>query len=121
MVFLIVLLFTQSDEKTFFYNDSKINKYLCAFKIIINTALEKCLGKILGKKWWKWPLVMSEFTTHSQSPMQASICFTSITVVLLKDIKGKIHFDCVKVNIAFSLKQRSKSTTFIIEYLISCY
>ena len=28
MVFLIVLLFTQSDE-TFFYSDSKINKYLC--------------------------------------------------------------------------------------------
>ena len=55
------------------------------FEIIINIALEKCLATFLGKKRRMSPLVATEFTTRGQSPMQASIYFASITVVLLKN------------------------------------
>ena len=40
---------------------------------------------IFGKKRRMSPLVATEFTTRGQSPMQASIYFASITVVLLKN------------------------------------
>ena len=50
MVFLIVLLFIPSDEKTFFTVILNLTNIRCLFKIIINTALGKCSGKILGKK-----------------------------------------------------------------------
>ena len=42
-------------------------------------------GNIFGKKRRMSPLVATEFTTRGQSPMQASIYFASITVVLLKN------------------------------------
>ena len=59
------------------------------------------------------PLVATEFTTRGQSPMQASIYFASITVVLLK-IKENLHFEYVKGkhSFQFEAKQRSKGTTF---------
>ena len=76
------------------------------YKIIINTALEKFLGNILGRKQLSAFLVAIEFTTCGQSPMRASICFASITVVLSNKIKEKYVSNMGKVNIAFSLKQR---------------
>ena len=54
------------------------------FKIIINIALGKCLETFWEKRRMS-PLVATEFTTRGQSPMQASIYFASITVVLLKN------------------------------------
>ena len=48
MVFRIVFLFTQSDEKTFFTEILKLSNIHVPFKIRVNTALEKCLGKIFG-------------------------------------------------------------------------
>ena len=59
------------------------------YKIIINTALEKCLGKILGRKRLSASMVAIEFATRDQSPMRVSICFAAITVVLLNKIKEK--------------------------------
>ena len=48
MVFRIVFLFTQSDEKTFFTEILKLSNIHVPFKLRVNTALEKCLGKIFG-------------------------------------------------------------------------
>ena len=65
MVFFIVFLFTYSDEKTFF------------IVILKSTKVHVPLNELN---------LLTEFTTRGQSPMQASICFASIAVVLLKII-----------------------------------
>ena len=65
------------------------------------------LGKNSWEKTAKRLMVAIEFTTRGQSPMRASICFASITVVLSIKIKEKYISNMGKVNIAFSLKQRS--------------
>ena len=52
------------------------------------------------------PLVAIEFTTPGQSPMRASICFASITVVLSKKIKEKIHFEYVKGKYSFQFEAK---------------
>ena len=64
------------------------------------------LGKNSWEKTAKRLMVAIEFTTRGQSPMRASICFASITVVLSNKIKEKYISNMGKVNIAFSLKQR---------------
>ena len=96
MVFFIVFLFTYSDEKTFF------------IVILKSTKVHVPLNELN---------LLTEFTTRGQSPMQASICFASIAVVLLKIIiQEKCILKMWKVYVPFSLKQRSKGTTFIPEY-----
>lgn len=67
-----------SEREDIFLSDSKIDKYSHAlYKKIMKIAWEKLLGKIVGKKRQKSPLV-----TQGQSQMQASVCFAPITVVL---------------------------------------
>ena len=70
------------------------------------------LGKNSWEKTAKRLMVTIEFTTRGQSPMRASICFAAITAVLLNKIKEKNTIRVwEKVNIAFSLKQRSNIHT----------
>ena len=72
------------------------------------------LGKNSWEKTAKRLMVTIEFTTRGQSPMRASICFAAITAVLLNKIKEKNTIRVwEKVNIAFSLKQRSNIHTWI--------
>ena len=57
-------------------------------------------------------LVAIEFTTRGQSPMRASICFASITEVLLNKIKKKIHFEYVKGKHSFQFEVKVKKYNF---------